>query len=319
MPTEAKTYSSPDVKQRVTAVLGEIQQAISQRPWEHPTSAGTVNRNIPALADFSSRLTNILYATPSRAEVEHQIHRGFIYHEGTSRVCIVKQKPVSNQQLLPSDILQTITWSELQKKALSPETLYPTLMNQANSIARLFAGYSPSGPAEVGPEILSFAQYHGSEQRREDWEIATKETSALLEKFRHTKIPPQFDNIATNAAGWETVSNAPGFPGGRDTNWPRIMLGFYLKGIFDVEFHRFEPLGEKGRAGVGLRAHFLRENGTIGCWAEWENSVRAYHEPDESCSTYNSYALNFRDKIRLSLRLHPDGDGFNHRPIDRTQ
>lgn len=317
MPTEAKTYSSPDVEHRVRNVLEEVQQVIFQKPWEYPTSDRTINRHIPTLAGLSSRLKQTLNDTPWRAEVEHQIHRGFIYPEGT-RILIVKQKPVSNQKLLKSDIIQTTSWPELQKKALRPETLYQSLMNQANSVARLFAGYFHSGPAEVSPEMLTFAQM-GAEQRRADWDIATKKALELLERSRLAKMPPQFNNIIVNAARWETVSHTPGFRWERDANWNRMLLGFYLKGMFDVEFQRFEPLAEKGGSITGLRAHFLRKNGGIGCWAEWENSVRAYHEPDESCSTYNSYASRLRDKLSLSLRPYPNGDDFNHRPIDRTK
>lgn len=326
MTTEAKTYSSLNVEQRVTAVLGEIQQVVNTRPWRQPISVRQINAKIPDLADISSRLKNALYSTPSQLEIRYQIKPGFLFfpprqpdQQPSDKAYVVKEPVKYQEPLQPANIIQATSWPELYKNALPDEDYYRSLMQQAGYVMRLFAGETyESGPAEIDPTILSNAKY-GAEQRKADYAIATQAVSETMvmvyvSRDRRQQVPSQFRELAVGAAGHEAV-NSYG-----DNNWNRMLLGFYLKGMFDVEFQRFEPLSEKGYARVGLRAHFLMENGRIGCWADWEESVRAFHEPNETyCSSYRSYALNFWDKVRLSLRPYPDGDDFNHRPIDRTQ
>lgn len=322
MTTEARTYSSPAVEQRVTAVLGEIRQVVdTTRPWSEPISDRQVNANIPGLVRLSNQLKNALYETPSHLEIQYQIKPGFLYFPPTepsqqpSETVYVVKEPVQYQEpLQDSNIIRATSWSELHKNALPDEVFYRRLMDQATWVMQLFAGktyFSP--PAEIDPQTLSYAKL-GVEQRQADYMLATQAASEAVGYVSSTWRPvlSQFRTLALGAAGYEAVSYG--------NNWNRMLLGFYLKGMFDVEFQRFEPLGEKGRARVGLRAHFLGEDGRIGCWADWEEKVRAFHEPDESyCSSYTSYALRLGDKIRLSLRPYPDGDDFNHRPIDRTQ
>lgn len=322
MATEAPTYSNPDVKQRVSTVLQEIQQVITDRPWRQRISVRQMNAKIPDLADISSRLRNTLYHTPSQLEIRYRIKQGFLYSPPTepgqelSDTAYVVKEPVKyGEPVQPANIIRKTTWPELHKNALPDEVYYKRLMEQSTTVMRLFAGdtYLP-GPAEIDPTILSNAKY-GAEQRKADYAIATQAVSeAMVYVSRDWRqVPSQFRDIAFGAVRYEAVGRGYG------DNWYRMMLGFYLKGMLDVEFQRFNSIRERGGDRVGVRAHFLMPDGRIGCWADWEQSIRAFHNPDASCSSYNSYALHFWDRVRLSLRPYPDGDDFNHRPIDRTQ
>lgn len=325
MLTEANNYSSTAVEERVRGVLEEVKAVVDISPWGRPIHDRTVNALIPYLRIHSNYIKDALSITPSAREILYQIKPGYLHIiEGDDAAFVVKVPVRAGESPQSTDIIQSTTLSELRKNALSDEEYYRRLMKQSDAVMRLFTNGPhsiPDAPAEIPPYILSLAA-NGFIERRKDYELAIK---AATEATKNTPYKEsQFRDIASGAVGYEVVSGSSAFPleGG---NWNRILLDLYLKGMFDVGFQRFEPLGEKGVARTGLRAHFLRNNLSIGCWAEWDESVRAYHDLHEledlgkPCSTNSSYASRLWDKILLSLRLSPDGNGFNHRLIDRTQ
>lgn len=314
LPTGSENYSSPDVQRRVSSVLQVAQKVIDREPWNYSVSVGEINTGIPTLVSLSDRLKYILNKTPQREEVRLQIETGFLYVPAQSATVYIVKEPVKRgESLQRANIIKETYWEDLTKKALPEDILYSRLLQRAGSIVRLFAGDPPYLSPEIEPQLSEFAKRE-AEQRRGDRNIATQAVTKLLQ-YRHN-APAKFGDLCLNAAYWETVSQALGFPSEwRGDNLYRIMLEFYLKGMFDIDFQVFEPARERGSKKVGLRAHFLMKDGQIGCWAEWESKVRTFHEPDERCGTYTSFALNFWDKVRLAF---PTGEDFNHQVIDRV-
>lgn len=315
--TGSENYSSPDVGSRVKSVLQLVKQVMDRQPWSSPVSVNEINKSIPTLVDLSDRLKNILDHTPQKEEVRFQVDKGFLYVPAQSATVYIVKEPVkSGEPLQRANIIQETHWEALRKKALPDDILYSRLLQRAGGIVRLFAGGTSYLSPPVEPQTLSSAK-NNVEQRNNDRKIATE---AASEQLRYLQGQSQFHDICVNAAGWEIINRALGFPSGwsgNNYNLYRIILEFYLKGMFDVNFQMFEPQKEHGSKRVALRAHFLMKDGKIGCWADWESKVRAFHESDEGCGAYTSYALRLRDKLRLAIPTI-SGEDFNHQIIDRV-
>lgn len=169
-------------------------------------------------------------------------------------------------------------WAESLGKAAFVAREYGTLRQERTSIL-------------VGAFDTYSIPEEGSSERHHDFVLAKSLAEAIL--VGRDTLNAAIRIRAPLAAAWETISHTRNFP--YDNNVFRLLLNFYRSGMNNIGFHDFT-------SGKGIKTalvgHFKIDDNKRGCWADFEEEVKAFHRKGEICSLETSHALRLKDKVK---------------------